>query len=105
MPTPSNLYEALPKNTDKEHFELLAKSTNCHIERIVSYGQSTPPGDWYDQDHAEWVILLSGNASLEYEDGSVAILNPGDYIQIPAHQKHRVAKTSSPAIWLAVHFS
>jgi len=33
-------------------------------------------------------------------------MSPGDYINIPAHTKHRVAWTTpdGPTIWLAVHY-
>ena len=64
------------------------------IERIISTGQSTLPGEWYDQNKDEWVILLQGEAILSYEDGSQIKLTVGDYLLIPAHQKHRVEYTS-----------
>ncbi len=62
-------------------------------------------GEWYNQDRDEWVILLQGDATLGYFDGSSIQLEAGDYVFIPAHQKHRVEYTSSepPYIWLAVH--
>ena len=90
------------------------------IERIISTGQATPPGEWYDQNRDEWVILLQGEASLAYADGSKIKLTAGDYVFIPAHQhgdwawsgnptaphhqKHPVEHTTSkpPCIWLAV---
>lgn len=37
------------------------------VERIVSQGHVTPPGQWYDQDWDEWVSLLSGAARLRVE--------------------------------------
>ncbi|MDJ0713930.1 MAG: cupin domain-containing protein [Prochloraceae cyanobacterium] len=97
-----NLPASLP---DEELFETLLKSENVLIERIISTGQTTPPGKWYDQEKDEWVILLQGEAELSYADGSTIKLSAGDYIFIPARQKHRVDYTSSepPCIWLAVH--
>ena len=89
----------------EELFEALVTTDNILIERIISTGQTTPSREWYDQDRDEWVILLQGEASLAYVDGSQIKLTAGDYLLIPAHQKHRVEYTSSepPCIWLAVH--
>lgn len=101
-----NLLE-LPKNhsESEEIFETILASESVTIERIISTGQSTPEGEWYDQEKDEWVALLQGNAVLEYADGSTVSLKIGDYLFLPAHKKHRVQFTSSePAcIWLAVH--
>ncbi|MEM6612768.1 MAG: cupin domain-containing protein [Cyanobacteria bacterium P01_C01_bin.72] len=97
---------ALPSSLpNKELFESIVSTENILIERIISTGQSSPPGEWYEQDKDEWVILLQGGAILSYEDNSIIKLTAGDYIFIPAHQKHRVEYTSSqpPCIWLAVH--
>ena len=97
-----NLPSSLP---NKELFESIVSTDNILIERIISTGQSTPPGEWYDQDRDEWVILLQGEAVLLYSDRSQIKLTAGDYLFIPAHHKHRVEYTSStpPCIWLAVH--
>ncbi len=97
-----NLPSSLP---NKELFESIVANGKILIERIISTGQTTPPGEWYDQDKDEWVILLQGEAILSYEDESQVTLTVGDYLFIPAHQKHRVEYTSSnpPCIWLAVH--
>ena len=97
-----NLPSSLP---NKELFESIVSNENILIERIISTGQTTPPGEWYDQDKDEWVILLQGEAILAYEDGKQIKLTAGDYLFIPAHQKHRVEYTSiePPCIWLAVH--
>jgi cupin 2 domain-containing protein len=99
-----NLSSSLP---DEELFEPLLETDNLLIERIISTGQTTPSGQWYDQDRNEWVILLQGEAELSYEDGSKIWLKAGDYLFIRAHQKHRVEYTTSepPCIWLAIHAS
>lgn len=100
-----NIY-SLPASVPLEElFETILHSSSILLERIVSTGQSTPPGTWYDQPQDEWVVLLQGDARLSYEDGSSVVLAPGDYLLIPAHRKHRVDYTSAnpPCIWLAVH--
>ncbi len=55
----------------------------------------------------EWVLVLRGRAGLELEgrDGVVE-LGPGDFLDLPAHRKHRVAWTAAdePTVWLAVHY-
>lgn len=96
------LPESLPR---EEIFEPLIPDRGVLIERIVSTGQSTPEGEWYDQERDEWVVLLRGGAILAFEDGRMFRLGPGDYVFIPAHERHRVEHTNSryPCIWLAVH--
>ncbi len=93
-------------DSDDEIFEEILSNDVIKIERIISSGQATPEGEWYDQEWNEFVILLSGSAEIQYEDGRLIALAPGDYINIPAHQKHRVAKTDpqEKTIWLAVHY-
>ena len=95
----------LPANQpDEEIFEELLRTSSFRVERIVSTGQASPPGFWYDQEKDEWVALLQGEAALEFEDGSAETLRSGDWIFLPAHMRHRVASTSKepPCIWLAV---
>ena len=89
-----------------ELFESLFKNDRVFIERIVSTGQITPEGEWYDQDKNEWLIVLQGEGELSYEDGSRIKLTLGDYLLIPAHEKHRVEYTSTkpPCIWLTIFF-
>ena len=96
----------LPKLPPQELVETLLKSEDVLIERIVSTGQVTPPGEWYDQEQNEWLIVLQGEGELSYKDNSRIKLTTGDYLLIPAHQKHRVEYTSTkpPCIWLTVFF-
>lgn len=75
---------------------------HARIERIVSWGQATPTDFWYDQDEDEWLVLLEGEATLRYDDGRLCHLAKGEPLLIPAHERHQVASTSSPAIWLCV---
>ncbi len=101
-----NLFGDMPAEVaQREVFEELVRSPNVLIERIVSAGQITPADQWYDQPRDEWVALLQGEAVLAYADGSRVHLQAGDYLLIPAHQKHRVEFTSKepPCIWLAIH--
>jgi cupin 2 domain-containing protein len=101
-----NIFEPLPIPASVEVFEKLLSTPHCTLERIVSTGQATPPGEWYDQEQDEWVILLSGRAGLLFEnEQTVHVLQPGDYVNIPAHQRHRVEWTDSSqtTIWLALH--
>ncbi|EFA77846.1 hypothetical protein PPL_09344 [Heterostelium album PN500] len=107
-----NLLENVPlvRSDGDEVFETLISKEGVKIERIISNGQSSPPDFWYDQDQEEWVFVLQGSATLEMkntDDSSRLIdLVAGSYVQIPAHQKHRVAKTDTTqqTIWLALFF-
>jgi len=91
----------------QEHVEELLCRSGFAVERIVSTGQASPPGFWYDQETAEWVVLLSGAAELQFEDEtSPRKMQPGDWINIAAHRRHRVNWTdpAQPSIWLAIHY-
>jgi cupin 2 domain-containing protein len=100
----NNIYH-FEGSSEYEIFEAIVSGRDLLVERIISTGQTTPAGEWYDQDRDEWVILLQGQACLSYEDGTSVEMNSGDYLLLPAHRKHRVDYTSSePAcIWLAIH--
>ena len=101
-----NLFAALPRRLDDEQTTALVANENLRIERIVSTGQASPPGFWYDQDRAEWVVVLQGSAGLLI-DGEPAPrrLQRGDYVHLSAHTRHRVEWTEvgTPTVWLAVH--
>lgn len=97
----------LPHLPAPEHIAALLALPGLRIERIVSLGQASPPGFWYDQDEAEWVVLLSGSARLQIEgEASPRQLLPGDWINLPPHCRHRVDWTdpAQPSVWLAVHY-
>jgi cupin 2 domain-containing protein len=100
-----NLFDDLPCQTEEELFTELLSHKGARIERIVSTGQSTPPGEVYNQEYDEWVLLVSGSAGLWMEGDGERDLRPGDYILIPAHRSHRVTWTSKgePTVWLAIH--
>lgn len=101
-----NLFQLPISLPQAEWLEVLERRSGVRIERIVSTGQSSPSGFWYEQAEDEWVSLLQGTAALQWEDGSLQELVAGDYLLIPAGKKHRVARTSAePAcIWLAIFF-
>ena len=102
-----SLFADFPLDLSREVFETLASGSSVRIERIISHGQSSPDGFWYDQDEAEWIVVLKGEATLllDGELGAVHLM-AGDYLLIPAHKKHRVDWTApnEPTIWLAVFF-
>jgi len=102
-----NFFKDLPPPSEKEALENLLAKPGLTIQRIVSHGQASPPGFWYDQGWDEWVILLSGRATLAFEGAAPAELSPGDYLLIPAGKRHRVMETASeaPTVWLAVHLA
>jgi len=102
--TKSNIYANIPASARDEITEILANSGSVRIERIVSFGQTSPVGFFYDQEENEFVIVLKGKAVISYEDGTKVELNEGDFLSIPKHLKHRVDFTSNPTVWLAVFF-
>jgi len=104
----ANLFVDIAASLDAEQFTELLAAPGLRLERIVSLGQATPPGEWLEQDRAEWVILLRGEARLFFEDESAARdLRPGDYVNIPPYCRHRVEWTApdEPTIWLALHYA
>lgn len=103
----TNLFADIPENLPEEQVASLFCSENMRIERIVSTGQASPPGFWYDQEEHEWVTVLQGRGIVEYEDGRRVALQPGDHLHIPARVRHRVGETSAeePTVWLAVFWS
>lgn len=102
-----NLVSDLPASRAGEIVDTLVSGGNLRIERIVSQGEASPDGFWYDQDEAEFVVLLAGAARLRFADGEVRPLEPGDWVDIPAHRRHRVDWTdpAQPTVWLAVFYT
>jgi cupin 2 domain-containing protein len=98
-----NLFANLPELSSSEHSLSLFENPSVKIERIVSQSYSSPPGFWYDQNDDEWVIVVRGEATLEFEEGELVRMKTGDYVTIPRHVKHRVQQTDAKTIWLAVH--
>jgi cupin 2 domain-containing protein len=107
MTSGGNLLRDLPDAGKAEIAEALVAVPGVRIERIVSQGQASPPGFWYDQKEAEWVLVLAGAASLRFADEAEdRLLGPGDHVVIAPHRRHRVQWTdpARPTIWLAVFY-
>ena len=102
-----NLLSPLPDVDAGERVATLMTKPGLRIERIVSRGQASPPGFWYDQAEAEWVLVLAGRARLRFADETQAqVLEPGDWLDIPPHRRHRVDWTDPtvPTVWLAIFY-
>jgi cupin 2 domain-containing protein len=100
-----NVLRDLPASLPTEICETLLQAANLRIERIVSHGHASPTGFWYDQEQGEWVLLLAGAARLQFVGREIE-LRPGDYVNIPAHERHRVVWTTpdEPTVWLAIFY-
>lgn len=103
--SPASLFADIPRQLPEELCQTLFENPTVRIERILSKGHYSAENTWYDQEQTEWVILLQGQARLSFQAGEPVELNPGDYLLLPAHCKHRVEWTASDqvSIWLAVH--
>jgi cupin 2 domain-containing protein len=101
-----NIFGHIPENLEDEYVEKLVESNKVKIEKIVSHGHKSPEDFWYDQDENEFVILIRGEAELLFEGGEKIGMRPGDYLEIPAHKKHRVEWTDPDQFtyWLAVFY-
>ena len=102
----NNIFANLPDNLTDELFEPLVDDDNIIIERIISKGHKSPEHGWYDQKSNEFVMVLQGAGKLLFESDEEVLLNPGDYINIPAHKKHKVVWTDpdNHTIWLAIYY-
>ncbi len=102
----ANILSGIQKQAPDEIFETILQTDQFKIERIVSGGHATAKGEWYDQEKNEWVLVLKGDAVLMFEDGKTVSMKTGDYVNISAHQKHRVEWTNpnEETVWLAVHY-
>lgn len=99
-----NLFAHFDPNTEEEKVDIMYRNAHARVERIVSSGQVSPAGFWYEQDEDEWVLVLQGEGRIQYEKGNEAVLRTGDCILLPAGKRHRVSYTSQnpPCIWLCV---
>ena len=105
--TDGNLYAGVDNAAGAEQFHTLLARPGVTLERIVSTGQCSPPGFWYDSPQGEWVLVLQGHARLRFEDEPEArVLGPGDFLDIAPHRRHRVDWTDpeQPTLWLAAHY-
>ncbi|MGB7345420.1 MAG: cupin domain-containing protein [Pirellulaceae bacterium] len=103
-----SLLENLPDSLPEEIHETLASGGAFRIDRIVSTGHASEADSWYDQDQAEWLVVLQGEAILQFDDeAELTHLKSGDCVNIPARRRHRVHWTSDqqPTVWLAIYFN
>jgi cupin 2 domain-containing protein len=103
-----NLLSPLPDARAGEAVDTLLSRPDVRIERIISFGQASPPGFWYDQAEGEWVMLLAGAARLRFADEpEPRFLIPGDWLDIAPHRRHRVDWTdpAKPTVWLAIFYN
>ncbi len=100
-----NLLTSEPSVRDAEVTQTIATGKGVRLERIVSRGQASPEGFWYDQAEVEWVTILTGRARIRIADQAGEItLGPGDTLLLPARCRHRVEWTDpdQPTVWLAL---
>jgi cupin 2 domain-containing protein len=103
-----NLFAGIPGHLSEELVTVLCRDKGLRIERIVSDGQQSPEGFWYDQKRHEWVVVLEGRAAIEFEGNPELVeLERGSWLNIPAHTRHRVAWTSATekTVWLAILYA
>ncbi len=102
-----NLYRSIAAPMPAEISEQLLNASHFRVERIVSHGHCSAVDFWYDQPEHEWVLLVHGEAVLTFQQDNRTIrLTAGDYLHIPAHQKHRVewTKENEDTVWLAIFY-
>ncbi len=102
----ANIFNKIPQELPNELFEDIIFTNNLKIERIVSYGHTSPKNGWYESALNEWIILLEGEAILTFENNESIGLKVGDYLNIPAQKKHKVFWTTprTKTVWLAIHY-
>jgi len=100
-----NIYNIDNADKSEEVIKEILSTDNFRIEKISSFGQATPNGEWYDQANDEWVVLLKGSAIILFQTKNESVnLNEGDYLIIKKHLKHRVEYVSNDALWLCIHY-
>jgi cupin 2 domain-containing protein len=106
----ANLGDDIPATLPAELVQTLVTGSDVRVERILSRGHASPPDFWYYQPEHEWVLLMQGAARLQIETAPGVIetcdLQAGNYLLLPAHQRHRVDWThpTETTIWLAIFF-
>ena len=81
-----NIFDLPALPLPEELTTVLAENGNVRIERIISTGQTS---DWYDQAETEFVALLDGSATVEFENDRTVDLSKGDTLLIEPHKRHR----------------
>jgi cupin 2 domain-containing protein len=93
-----------PHTPGVETLHPLLQNPALRLEQLVSRGQASAQGFWYDQPTDEWVMLVRGTATLDFGDDGMLEIKSGDSLTIPARQRHRVEMVSDDAVWVALHF-
>ena len=75
----TNLW-TLPPDRGEETVQVLHQSQRVRVEKIVSYGQVSPEGFWYDQPEDEWVSVLEGSAVLRAGEQLVHLSRGGELL-------------------------
>ena len=121
-----NIFDLKDLSVNEEIIKILFKNENVKIEKIISTGQTT---DWQESNKNEFVILIQGNAEIEYYDNRICEdknfktnenvmknlkntndmklqLGKGDIILIKKGERHRVSYTSKNpcCIWICIFF-
>lgn len=121
-----NIFDLKDLSVNEEIIKILFKNENVKIEKIISTGQTT---DWQESNKNEFVILVQGNAEIEYYDNRICEdknfktnenimknlkntndmklqLGKGDIILIKKGERHRVSYTSKNpcCIWICIFF-
>jgi cupin 2 domain-containing protein len=98
-----NIFDLPELPLSEELTTILAENPNIRVERIVCTGQVS---DWYNQSQSEFVVLLQGNAAIEFENDRTVTMSKGDALLIQPHERHRVSYTLSepPCVWLCVFY-
>ena len=105
LPSVSNIRAVCSSDSRTEQYIPLLTTPTLRLEKIESHGCATPTGYWYDQADTEWVMLVTGSATLALASGGSLLLKAGDYVTLPPHCKHRVEWCSEDASWLALHYA
>jgi cupin 2 domain-containing protein len=77
IPIVRNLFADFSASEGPEEFYTLLRGGSFRLESIVSKGQCSDPNFWFDQQDAEWVLLLRGTASLTFEENQDLYLKGG----------------------------
>lgn len=121
-----NIFDLKDLSVNEEIIKILFKNENVKIEKIISTGQTT---DWQESNKNEFVILIQGNAEIEYYDNRMCEdknfktnenimknlkntndmklqLGKGDIILIKKGERHRVSYTSKNpcCVWICIFF-
>lgn len=101
-----NIFDNIKINKKSEDFFELLRNETIKIERIVSNGQVSPENFWYKQDENEFIVVLEGNAIIEFKNKKIVKLKKGDCLNIDAFLEHKINYTSvtGPTVWLAIFY-